>query len=288
MLQHLIREATVRLDEAGVPAPESEASQLAALALGIEPAELRKTTDVGHVAAEFVELVRQRSRRVPLERLLGRVRFRNIEIVVGDGVFVPQPETEPLVQWCVDALAADGVEHPLVVDLCTGSGTVALALANELPRANVHGVELDPAAFEWTQRNADLRAAAGDRRVTLHLGDIKDALHELDGRVDLVVSNPPYVADHEVANVVPEVRDHDPRVAIKAGKDGLQVIRSVELVARRLLRPDGLLAVEHSDRQGHTAPALFEAAGGWHDVADHLDQDGLDRFVTARWKHPAG
>jgi release factor glutamine methyltransferase len=283
-LEHLIREATVRLDAAGVPAPETEAGRLAAVALGIRAEDLNDRTDVGPVAAQFVELVRQRSRRIPLPRLVGRAPFRNIELLVGDGVFVPQPETGPVVEWAVKALGQQGLDHPLVVDLCSGSGVIPLAIANEAPHAVVHGVELDPTAYGWASRNVEARIAAGDTPVTLHLGDIADAVHELDGTVDMVVSNPPYVADHEVADVEPEVRDHDPRVAIEGGADGLVLIRLVEQVARRLLRDGGLLVIEHSDRQGKSAPAILKAAGGWTYIKAHRDDDGLDRFVTARWR----
>jgi release factor glutamine methyltransferase len=238
--------------------------------------------DSGSGTAEFVDFVRRRTARVPLERLIGSVKFRNIELLVGEGAFVPQPETEPVVQWCVEAVAREALVTPRMVDLCTGPGTIALALANELPDAEVHAVEISPDAFAWLKRNADRRARAGDRRTTLHLADITDALHELNGRLDVVASNPPYVADHELASLQPEVRDHDPRVAIQGGRDGLDLVRLVERVASRLLRDGGLIVVEHSDRQGRSAPAVFEQAGGWVEIEEHRDQEGRDRFVTAR------
>ena len=125
--------------------------------------------------------------------------------------------------------------------------------------------------------------AAGDPEVQLHLGSVEECLHELDGTVDLVASNPPYVAENERHLPDPEVVDHDPEIALFAGADGLDVIRLVEQAARRLLKPDGLVVVEHSDRQGRTAPAVFEQAGGWVDVQDHQDLAGRDRFVTATW-----
>lgn len=287
VLEHLIREAVARLASAGVRNPEAEAEQLAALALGVSRGQLRSDVNGGQVAAEFVELVRKRASRLPLERIVGRAPIRGIELVIGDGVFAPQPESEPVVEWCVDALARMRVKRPRVVDLCTGSGAIALAIANEVPRAEVHAVELDPKAFQWARRNADLRAAAGDSPTTLHLGDIRDALRELDGGFDIVVSNPPYVADHELAGLRPEVKDHDPRCAVQGGRDGLDLVRVVERTARRLLKDGGLIVVEHSDRQGRSAPAVFEQAPGWIDVEDHVDQDGLDRFVTAQWRPTA-
>jgi release factor glutamine methyltransferase len=166
-----------------------------------------------------------------------------------------------------------------MVDLCTGSGTIALSLADEVEGSVVHAVELDPVAAEWTRRNAE-RLGTG---VQVHVGSVEGCLPELDGTVDLVASNPPYVALHEAHLSDPEVIDHDPGVALFAGEDGLDVIRLVEQAARRLLKPGGLVVVEHSDRQGRTAPEVFEQAGGWTEVEDHQDLTGRDRFVTARW-----
>ena len=183
-------------------------------------------------------------------------------------------------QYALDALR--GVPDPVCVDLCTGSGAIALALANELPGAVVHAVERDPDALAWTRRNAANRVQAGDPEVQLHLGSAEDALPDLDGTLDLVISNPPYVATTESHIPDPEVLDHDPGIALWAGEDGLDVIRLVEQAARRLLKPGGLVVVEHSDRQGSSAPALLEAAGSWTDIADHRDPADRDRYVTAR------
>lgn len=279
-LERAIRHTASRLSGAGIPDAEAEAERLARMVLAAAPA--RGAEDLDTTIARIAELAEQRSARVPLGRLLGAVRFRSIELLVGDGVFVPQPETEPLVEWCVDHLRAEPSPAPLVVDLCTGSGTVALAIANELPEASVHAVELSPEAIVWTRRNAERRAAAGDTPVQVHLGDAAEALPGFDGRLDLVVSNPPYVADGEIERLEPEVRDHDPLVAVKAGRDGLDLVRIVEASARRLVRDGGLVAIEHSDRQGQTAPAVLAATGAWVEIEAHQDQFGRDRFVTAR------
>ena len=226
-------------------------------------------------------LVSRRAAREPLQHLVGRVGFRYLELEVGPGVFTPRPETESVVQWAIDNVSPR--LGPLMVDLCTGSGTIAFALANEVKDARVHAIERDPAALEWTRRNAALRVAAGDPEVTLHLGSVEEFPHDLDGQFDLVASNPPYVALHEAHLSDPEVIDHDPHIALFAGEDGLDVVRLVEQTARRLLKPGGLVVVEHSDRQGESAPAVFAEAGGWTEIADHQDLTGRDRFVTARW-----
>lgn len=280
-----VRAATTTLTSAGVPAPEQDVRELLLHVLDLREAdELDDVADLtDQHAASLEALVARRAAREPLQHLTGRVDFRSIELEVGPGVFVPQPETSSVVAWAVDAVRGLGLPAPLVVDLATGAGTIAFALANELPHARVSAVERDPVALGWTRRNAARRVAAGDPPVSLHLGSIEGCLPDLDGQVDLVASNPPYVATTERHVPDPEVVDHDPAIALWAGEDGLDVIRLVERAARRLLRPGGLVVVEHSDRQGRSAPAVFTDAGGWAEVTDHVDHEGRDRFVTARW-----
>lgn len=282
-LRTAIRDAAARLERAGVDSPDHDARALAVHVLGLaKPSDLLLVDDLDPAqATAYDELVARRADRVPLQHLTGSVGFRYIELEVGPGVFVPRPETESVVQWAVDALR--DVPAPLCVDLCTGSGTIAFALANEVPGATVHAVERDPGALAWTRRNAANRVKAGDPEVQLHLGSAEDALPGFDGTLDLVISNPPYVATTESHIPDPEVLDHDPGIALWAGEDGLDVVRLVEQAARRLLKPGGLLVVEHSDRQGRSAPALLQQAGGWADVQDHRDYAGRDRYVTARW-----
>jgi release factor glutamine methyltransferase len=284
-LRPAVRRATDRLTAAGVASPEHDARALAVHVLGLQrPSDLLLVDDLDDVqATAFEDLVAQREQRVPLQHLTGSVGFRRIELEVGPGVFVPRPETESVVQWAVDALQREGVREPVLVDLCAGSGTIAFSLANEVPGATVHAVERDPDAVEWARRNAANRVEAGDPEVQVHLASVEDALLDLPGAFDLVASNPPYVALHETHIPDPEVLDHDPEIALFAGDDGLDVIRLVEQAARRLLKPGGLVVVEHSDRQGESAPAVFTEAGGWSEVADHRDLLGRDRFVTARW-----
>ena len=276
--------AAATLTAAGVDSPDHDARALAVHVLGLDKPSDLALVDVftADQASAYDALVERRSQRVPLQHLTGSVGFRWIELEVGPGVFVPRPETESVVQWAVDAAKTERWTAPLMVDLCTGSGTIALALANEVPGATVHAVERDEGALVWARRNADNRLTAGDPEVHLHLGSAEDALPELDGTVDLVASNPPYVALDEAHLPDPEVVDHDPAIALWAGHDGLDVVRLVEQAARRLLKPGGLLVVEHSDRQGQSAPALLEQAGGWTEVQDHCDLTGRDRYVTAR------
>jgi release factor glutamine methyltransferase len=267
--------ATTRLAEAGVESPRADAEQLAAHVLGIPRSKLVLASWSEGARDDFLTLLARRERREPLQHIVGSTGFRHIELLVGPGVFVPRPETESVVEWAIDAIR--DVERPLIVDLCTGSGTIALSLAYELPRATVHAVERDPGALAWTRRNVEALGVT----VTLHqmdiTQDVPEAFPGLAGQFDLVISNPPYVAEHE--SVEPEVGDHDPAIALWAGADGLDLVRAVERAARGLLRPGGVVVVEHSDRQGRTAPEVF---AGWDDVADHQDLAGRDRFVTGR------
>jgi release factor glutamine methyltransferase len=277
----VLADAARRLAEAGVESPRVDAELLLAAVLAVPRSRLLTLDDVPEDdAARFAGLLAQRADRVPLQHLTGRAPFRHIELAVGPGVFVPRPETEQLVGWALDRLA--GLPEPVVVDLGSGSGAIALSLAAEHPGARVTAVERDPGAIEWTRHNAAARAAAGDRPVEVVAGDMTDPalLRGLDGAVDLVVSNPPYVPDG--ARVPREVADHDPPMALWGGPDGLDVVRGLLVTAERLLRPGGRLGIEHADQQGGSLPAVVRAHGGFTDVADHPDLAGRPRFTTAR------
>jgi release factor glutamine methyltransferase len=257
-----------------------DAELLLAHALGTTRTGLLTRDDVpSDAAARFADLVEQRAGRVPLQHLTGRAAFRHLELAVGPGVFVPRPETEQLAGWALQRLA--GLAAPVVVDLGAGSGALALAIAQEHPGARVTAVERDPVAIEWTRANAAARAAVGDTPVTVVAGDMTDPglLTGLDGTVDVVVSNPPYVP--EGARLPREVADHDPPLALWGGPDGLDVVRGLLATAARLLRPGGALGIEHADQQGTALPALVRASGGWVDVHDHPDLAGRPRYTTA-------
>jgi release factor glutamine methyltransferase len=280
-LPSLMTLAVERLSRAGLTSAEDDVLALAAHALRLDPpGGLDAAHGLGMAAPAFEALVEQRAQHVPLAHLLGGTTFRGLTLQVGPGVFTPQPETSSVVQWAVDAL--QGCVAPLVADLCTGAGTIAFALAHEVHEATVHAVERDAGALQWASRNAQTRALEGDPLVLLHHGSVEDCLPELDGRLDLVASNPPYVGTSEAHIPRREVLDHDPSTALWAGDDGLEVIRLVERSAARLLKDGGRVVIEHSDRQGSTAPALLEQSGDWLDVVDHVDHEGRDRFVTAR------
>jgi release factor glutamine methyltransferase len=277
----LVRAAAATLAAAGVESARWDAEQLAAFVAEVPRARLMLIDALTPDQEQrFRALVDRRAARVPLQHLTGAVGFRYIDLMVGPGVFVPRPETETVAGVAIDLARAAG-PTPLVVDLCSGSGAIALSIANEVPGALVHAVELDPAALVWLIRNATARRDAGDSGIGIHQDDARQALPELDGAVDVVVSNPPYVAADEMRHVDPEVRDHDPHLALVAGDDGLAVVRDVAASAVRLLRSGGFVVVEHSDRQGESAPAVL-AAAGFVDVRDDVDLTGRPRVAWGR------
>ncbi|ONK11181.1 Release factor glutamine methyltransferase [Streptomyces sp. MP131-18] len=275
MLLAEVARATQRLADAGVPSPRFDAEELAAFVHGTERSRLHTVPDA-EFDARYWEAVARREAREPLQHITGRAFFRYLELQVGPGVFVPRPETESVVGWAIDAVRAMDVAEPLIVDLCTGSGAIALALAQEVPRSRVHAVELDFTACEWARKNVE------GSRVVLHQGDARAALPELGGQVDLVISNPPYIPLTEWEYVAPEARDHDPQLALFSGEDGLDVIRGLERAAHRLLRPGGMVVIEHADTQGGQVPWIFTEDRGWADAADHPDLNNRPRFATAR------
>ncbi|SFS38883.1 peptide chain release factor N(5)-glutamine methyltransferase [Saccharopolyspora flava] len=284
-LRLAILEAERTLAAAGVGSPRTDAELLAAHLLGVERTKLMMVPLVDPpVVQALQDLVRRRAARVPLQHLTGQAHLGAVNLEVGPGVFVPRPETELLLEWGGSVI--EGVDKPTIVDLCTGSGALALALAHARPDASVHAVEKDPTALSWARRNAERRAAAGDGPITLYSGDVTDPMlfMELEGLVDLVVCNPPYVPDG--TPVPPEVRNHDPHEAVFGGRDGLDVVRHVVACAARLLKPGGGVAIEHDDTHGGSVPALLRARRVLTDVREHPDLAGRPRFATARRTQP--
>lgn len=276
-LRLAIGEAERMLAAAGVPSPRTDAELLAAHVVGVERGRLPLVPLVDPETIEaYRRLVARRAQRVPLQHLTGEASLGSVTVAVGPGVFVPRPETELLVEWGLAAVADVGA--PVVVDLCTGSGVLALAVAAARPDAEVHAVESDEPALAWARRNIETHGAA----VRLHAADVRDpdALVDLEGGVDLVLCNPPYVA--AAALLPPEVAEHDPPSAVFGGQDGLDVIRAVITLAAGLLRRGGVVAIEHDVWHGDVVPELLRRRRVLTDVADHPDLAGRPRFATAR------
>lgn len=305
-LRDAVRRATRTLADAGIDSAESDAVSLAACALKTTTSNVHKLMIMGAPAPEGLdELVAERARRVPLQHLTGRSGFRRLELSVGPGVFVPRFETELVAGLAITHLLAKprvGAEDPgtslgtvqstvprfvvvnptpslglRVVDLCTGSGAIALAIKDEVPAADVHAVELSDLAHAWAIRNRDDLGLDVDIR----LGDATRAFPDLEAGVDVVVSNPPYIPVGAVPND-PEVRDHDPAVALYGGgPDGLRIPLQVAARAAVLLRLGGFFVMEHADVQGSSLPAALRATGSWREIEDHADLNGRPRAVTA-------
>ncbi|NLC97642.1 MAG: peptide chain release factor N(5)-glutamine methyltransferase [Actinomycetales bacterium] len=271
-VRRLLEAATETLEAAGVASPRNDAELLLTHVTGVPRALLLMTARVDdRQRSSFDEMIAARARRVPLQHLTGSAGFRYVDVEVGPGVFVPRPETELLAGWAIEHLS--GLNNPVVVELCAGSGAISLSIVSEAPHALVHAVELDEKAYGWAQTNL---SGTG---VDLRLGDMAEAFAELDGTVDVVVANPPYIPLDAWESVSAEVRDHDPALALWSGEDGLDAMRVLEQVAWRLLKSGGVVGAEHADVQGESAPAVFTSR--YAQVRDHLDLAGKPRFVTA-------
>ncbi|WP_203566341.1 peptide chain release factor N(5)-glutamine methyltransferase [Aestuariimicrobium ganziense] len=274
----LARGAADRLVAAGYSSGAAEARTLLAHVLGTTPAGLLVAPDLSdEQCADFDDLVSRRLSGTPVQHLTGEAWFRTVRLEVGPGVFVPRPETEVMTGWALDRMrdvSATG-RRPVVVELCAGSGAITKALAAEGPDADLHAVELSPTAVDYAQRNLE------GQGVDLREGDMAEAFGDLDGTVDVVVVNPPYIPLEAWESVQPDVRDHDPELALFSGDDGLVATRVVARVAQRLLVGGGWVCSEHAEVQHESAPQVFAHAGFEH-VRDHHDLTGRPRFVTAR------
>jgi release factor glutamine methyltransferase len=274
-LRQAIDEAADELADAGVDSARVDAELLAAHVAGIDRGRLRFHDPADAFFDSYRVVVEARSRRIPLQHLTATAAFGPVVLEVGPGVFIPRPETESLLEW---ALAQRLPESALIVDLCTGSGALALALADARPSAHVVAVDDSAEAVEYARRNCAGRA------VDLIEADVTDIglLGDRDGTVDLVVANPPYIPDG--ATLEPEVAEHEPAHALFGGPDGMRVIGPIIALAARLLHAGGVTAVEHDDETAAQTVDLFEATGSFTDVTSRADLTGRPRFVTATRK----
>jgi release factor glutamine methyltransferase len=281
-LSSLLDQATSRFEVAGIETARVDAELLACFVLRYSRGELQTALIANTALASdqqlesLEQLFVRREAREPLQHLTGEAHFRNITLSVGKGVFVPRPETEWVTQFAVDAAKASGTPEPIVFDLCAGSGAIGLAIASEVPNAQVIGIEKSAEAFEYAAANYKKLAPQNG---TALLGDLTQSPSEFDGLVDVVISNPPYIPSQMVP-IYPEVALHDPGLALYGGDDGLEVIRVVSQTAKRLLHPGGTLVIEHADMQGEAVRHLL-LNDGWRQVRTHQDFNGRDRTATA-------
>ena len=269
-----LAEAVAELSAVGIESPRVDAELLAAHVLEIPRGRLVLVDTIREDELRRLRvLVASRARRIPLQHLLGTAAFRHLEVSVGDGVFVPRPETELLAGWGIERARSGDI----VVDLCSGSGAIALSVAQESKTVSVYAVEKSPVALSYLRRNALAYPA-----VEVVEADVTDPdlLPGLSHRVAVVLCNPPYVPDG--TPVPPEVADHDPVSAVFGGADGLDVIRPVIALAARLLKPGGHVGIEHDDVHGDAVPLLLRKDGRFTEVTAHRDLAGRPRFATAR------
>lgn len=275
-LRGAIDSATTLLADAGINSARYDAEELAAQLAGTERGRLSLIHSPDDTFFDrYHAAIAERSRRVPLQHITGTAAFGPLTLFVGPGVFIPRPETEVMLEW---AIAQSLPAAPVIVDVCTGSGALALALAQRWPSARVIGIDDSDAALQYARRNSAgttvelVRADAGEPGL----------LAELDGQVDLVVANPPYVPDG--VELEPEVAQHDPPRAVFGGPDGMTIINAVVGLASRWLRPGGWFAIEHDDSTSSPTSELISGTGLFDDVTARSDLTGRPRFVTAHRK----
>ncbi len=279
-MESAVRAATAKLGAAGIVSARTDAQLLLAARLHVTRAEVVRQSVLGRTLttdqeAAYADIVNERAARVPLQHLTGYAHFAGITLSVGPGVFVPRPETELIVHRAT-ALAA-GIDSPVIVDLCTGSGAIPLALKQSLPMAAIHAVELSAHAHAWAVRNVSTLGFDVD----LRLSDAALAFDDLLGEVDIVTCNPPYIPNGAVP-VDPEVRDHDPGIALYGGsQDGLKIPLQMAARAADLLRPGGHLLMEHADSQDVTLVSRLQDMTCWIAIRDHRDLSGRPRIVEA-------
>ena len=267
-----IASATNTLREAGIDSPEADARLLAAHVLGVAPMQLMFAEAPADFGGRYTELVDRRAGREPLQHITGTAPFYGVDLAVGPGVFIPRPETEVLAEWAVRKLI-DAPPAPTVVDLGSGTGALAIAVARARPDANVYAVERSEAARAYLQRNVEKLAL----QVNVVAGDMTDPELLAGIGADVVVTNPPYVPE------TPELQAEvyaDPHEAVFSGADGMAAIRGLVPVVKQMLKDGGAVGIEHDDTTSEAVQAELRA-GGFADVRALEDLTGRARFVTA-------
>lgn len=280
LISALLQQSALQLSNAGVQSPEVDSELLAAFFLGITRSELGVAVALNSdfpedKIAAFNVAVSRRAKREPLQHITGLAPFRHLELLVGKGVFTPRPETEQVVSFAMEKIAS--LENPTIVDLCAGSGAIALSFVTERADSNVFAVEKSKEAFEYLKQNSE---SYGLELSQLSNVDLKDCLVGMDSFADLVISNPPYIPS-EAIPVDLEVQLHEPALALYGGADGLDVIRLILAKAKQLLRTGGLLVLEHADTQACSITELL-LAEGWIGIESRKDLAGKDRMISAR------
>ena len=275
-----LREVEARLTAAGCPDADFDAGELFRLVTG-QDARLADRPLTAEQAAKLEALTARRATREPLQYLCGSWPFLDFELAVGPGVLCPRADTEVVAEAAAQMLA--GVQAPKVLDLCAGTGCLGLGVKRFCPEADVTCVEKSPEAFRYLKKNAASALKQGTARAVE--GDLFTYWQGLlEGKLDLIVSNPPYLTAAEMQQLQPEVA-REPAMALEAGEDGLVFYRALAEHYQNALRPGGALALEIGWQQREAVTALL-AANGWVDIACRKDYGGNDRCILARRSHP--
>ena len=279
LLREVVEHAIEKLQSVGITDAHVDVELIVGHALGlsrggVQSAIITNQSIDDDAAKSLNDMFGRRFAREPLQHITGVAYFRQLELKVGRGVFIPRPETESVAQLAIDSLRADSSPEPIAVDLGTGSGAIALSMHTEVAQARVYAVEKSADAYQYTRQNFDRYPGA-----VLQLGELADSFNQLNGSVSVVVSNPPYIPS-DMIPIDPEVHLYDPELALYGGADGMQVIRQVSIAAMRLLKPGGVLIVEHADSQSAQVCELL-LADGWTSIVAHKDLTGRDRSVSA-------
>lgn len=291
----VLEAAAARLARAGIDTARHDAKLLLAESAGRSLSDVDKAVLMDDAFSQFApspeargafeSMLARREAREPLQHIVGHAPFRYLDLDVGPGVFVPRPETELVVQEAIDWITAHGLYSPRVVDLCAGSGAIGLAIATEVPGAQVWAVELDTQAAQWTRRNMHKVGERFPDLVANYRLEVADAtcpvtLATLDGTADVVISNPPYIPLTNVPQQ-PEVRDFDPDTALYGGSaDGMMIPERIIVRAAALVRTGGLFVMEHDITQGDRTVA-FARANGFTEARTHTDLTGRPRYLVA-------
>ncbi len=277
-----VRAATATLEAAHSQSPRLDAELLLAEAIGARREDLFAAPERVLERDEeerFEAFVRRRQKQEPVAYILGRRAFRTIELQVTDNVLIPRPETETLVEVCLEKLAAMDVDEPYVLDIGTGSGAIALALAAEHPGVRAVATDVHPAPLDVARRN--VRELGFADRVTLLVSDVFDDLPP-GLRFDLIVSNPPYVTPEALRRLRVEVRGFEPHVALRAEDGGMEFYRRIVPHAPAWLVPGGWLAVEIAEHKAVEVITEFVTADRYEQIDLRNDLGGLPRVVVAR------
>lgn len=240
----------------------------------------KKTILDDETAKHFRELILKRKKHVPAAYLLGRKNFMGFDFEVNPFVLIPRPETELLVEWAAHEAKAERKEHFNILDVGTGSGCIATMLAILVPKSSVTGIDISSEVLETAERNAS-RLFLGGKVRFLSSNLYAELDPESDGVFDMIISNPPYVTRSEYESLEADVKNHEPRLALVAGDDGLSVLRPLILEGRRFLKAGGLLMLEIGYKQGAAVQKILESAG-YKNIQLRKDFGGHDRMVLAR------